>query len=276
MHEEESKLNRRLEIVFIFAVIFSIIVIIPYFVNFSGFISNDQNHWGLFGDYLGGVLNPVLGFFGLLALLFTISLQSKELRLSVQELEKSSNALNRQNLTLDIQRFENTFFQMLRIHNDLLNSIDFQRGGGKLNVVVTRGRDCFEVMRKRLDNSYKQEIKAIPSSDELELITKSYKKFYNEHKSELGHYFRYLYNIFKFIDNSNVENKSFYTNLVRAQLSDAELAILFYNCLNSKGKEKFKPLVEKYSIFKNMPNDYFLHGDHIKYYNRSAFKRMKK
>ena len=46
-----------------------------------------------------------------------------------------------------------------------------------------------------------------------------------------------------------------YTSIVRSQLSDYELIILFYNCLSENGCEKFKPLVETYAIFKNIRRD---------------------
>lgn len=71
------------------------------------------------------------------------------------------------------------------------------------------------------------------------------------------HYFRHLYNIIKFVDKFELGKDDFdfkykYTSLVRAQLSRYELIFLFYNCLSVNGIEKFKPLLEKYSLLKNM------------------------
>lgn len=43
-----------------------------------------------------------------------------------------------------------------------------------------------------------------------------------------------------------------YASIVRATLSQYELVLLFYNCLSSNGKEKFKPLIERYAIFNNL------------------------
>lgn len=39
---------------------------------------------------------------------------------------------------------------------------------------------------------------------------------------------------------------------MRASLSQYELILLFYNCLSSNGREKFKPLIERYAIFNNL------------------------
>jgi hypothetical protein len=48
------------------------------------------------------------------------------------------------------------------------------------------------------------------------------------------------------------DEKKIYSNLLRAQLSNDELKLLFSNCLSDKGKEKFKPLVEKYAMLKTL------------------------
>ena len=77
---------------------------------------------------------------------------------------------------------------------------------------------------------------------------------------------------FKFVDNSSIENKRLYTNLIRAQLSSFELALLFYNSLSDMGREKFKPLIEKYSLLKTVPKKALIHApDEFPLYELSAF-----
>lgn len=47
-----------------------------------------------------------------------------------------------------------------------------------------------------------------------------------------------------------------YVRLLRAQMSNEELLLLALNCAFGRGKEKFKPLVERYALLHNMsPND---------------------
>ncbi len=85
-------------------------------------------------------------------------------------------------------------------------------------------------------------------------INKRYEAFFAEHQAQVGHYFRHLYNMVKFVDEKDFlicEEKKRYTNLIRAQLSSYELALLFYNCLSEREKN-FKPLVEKYALLKNI------------------------
>ncbi len=67
--------------------------VLLYIVNFrnSG-LAPTASEWGQFGDYVGGLLNPIFGFSSLLALLYTIRIQSQELRLTRLEFEKSVKA----------------------------------------------------------------------------------------------------------------------------------------------------------------------------------------
>lgn len=84
--------NRLAGMVFVAATIAAFVVGI-YIVQFGGALSPDMEHWGLTGDYIGGILNPVFGFLALIALLMTIALQSKELAASREELKHSRIAL---------------------------------------------------------------------------------------------------------------------------------------------------------------------------------------
>ena len=66
-----------------------------------------------------------------------------------------------------------------------------------------------------------------------------------------------------------------YTNLIRAQLSSYELALLFYNCLGDIGREKFKSLVEEYALLQNMPDEILLDVSHKELYDERAFGKTR-
>lgn len=52
-----------------------------------------------------------------------------------------------------------------------------------------------------------------------------------------------------------------YVRLLRAQMSDSELLLVALNCAYSEGREKFKPLVERYALLHNMnPNHISIFG----------------
>lgn len=68
-------------------------------------------------------------------------------------------------------------------------------------------------------------------------------------------YFRYLYRILKYIDDSKLisdEVKYQYAGILRAHLSYMELPLLYYNGLSGFGREKMKPLMERYHLLKNI------------------------
>jgi hypothetical protein len=73
------------------------------------------------------------------------------------------------------------------------------------------------------------------------------------------------------VKNSNVHDKHFYTNLVRAQLSSQELLLLFYNALSDFGNEKFKPLIEEFALLKTVPQNLLIDDTHHKFYANSAY-----
>ena len=65
IRKKKSKNNglaRFLRLIVITASISLITVIVSYFVFFNSGWSSDQSVWGAFGDYFGGVLNPLLSF----------------------------------------------------------------------------------------------------------------------------------------------------------------------------------------------------------------------
>ena len=83
----------------------------------------------------------------------------------------------------------------------------------------------------------------------------------------MGHYFRNLYHIVNFIDtnsyfklingSSNFLQQKDYIKILRAQLTNTEMACLGVNGLTKKG-EGFKPLIIKYELLRNIHFDFEL------------------
>lgn len=91
----------------------------------------DIDKLGAFGDFFGGMINPLLTFCTFMALLMTIILQQKELSLTREELSEtkqatkdSANALIEQSNSIKQQNFENTFFNMLDLYFSLKNRLN--------------------------------------------------------------------------------------------------------------------------------------------------------
>lgn len=228
---------------------------------------------GTFGDMFGAV-NALFSGLAFASIIYTILLQRQELRLQREELQFTRKELEGQKLQIaaqnDVlrqQNFENTFFQSLRLLQDIVNALDLVSGDRTLH-----GRDCITRFLRHFRSHFEGVRKNSASgADQLEIVSDAYEKFYEQYGHEVGHYFRTLYNIVKLVHTSNVSDKRFYTNLIRAQLSDHELCLLFYNCLSPLGREKFKPFVEHYALLKNLPTRLLISQDHSALYAPTAY-----
>ena len=83
---------------------------------------------------------------------------------------------------------------------------------------------------------------------------------YRPNQNYLSVYFRNMYNAIKLIDNCkliNAEEKMDYVKILRAQLSNAELYILFFNLISRFGKKWIdNDYVSKYQLIQNLPSKY--------------------
>lgn len=108
-----------------------------------------------------------------------------------------------------------------------------------------------------------------------------YEKYYGGHQFRLGHYFRHLYQSYKYLNGcsslSEVQ-KYAYGKMYRAQLSTYEQALLFVNSISSIGmKWEFAPertesdgsyakLITKFNLIKNLPGQHLFGIRYNTYY----------
>jgi hypothetical protein len=222
---------------------------------------------GTWGDFTGGLLNPLLTFLTFIGVLSTIVLQRIELSLTRDEMARSTSALKSQGKAIEKQNFESTFFEMLKLHNTIISAIDLiDKDTGR----VTTGRDCFRVFYTRLTKIYREkEKKTYYHKNRDKLLPLSYSDFWRDAQLELGHYFRFLFNFVRFIHESPYKD-GFYIKLLRSQLSDQETLLLFYNVLTPQGA-KFIPYAKDYALFDNIPVVRLLNHDHALLLDREAF-----
>ena len=238
----------------IIATIAIIIVYGSYIFNFyNQTISKSSGDWGTFGDFIGGTLNPTLAFLSLLAILQTIRIQSKELakssealELSKKELSRSASAQEKQLESIKIQNFENTFFNLLKFHNSIVNNFKLSRYDYSTAETDTFNKEeafriiCDDIITKsRTDNSYFTNVSNI------------YNEYYLLYQNILNKYFDNIYQIFNFISDSNFSHKEKkkYSDIFRVQFSQSELELLFYHCTYSNGFITLKPYIEEFNFF---------------------------
>lgn len=232
---------------------------------------------GTFGDMFGS-LNALFSGLAFIGVIVAILLQKSELELQRQELEETRGELRgqkvqleEQNKTFRKQSFEGTFFQLLKLYNDLVNSTDIET---KLSILpnskttVTTGRDSFVKLYTNFSSMVFQSVSKEKKEDSeivlSNIIESSYEKFYEKYESDLSHYFRTIYNIIKFVDHSSIDNKKFYTNILRSQLSSHELLLLTYNCRSFHGCEKMLPYLKTYDLLKHLPKKELIESVYIK------------
>jgi hypothetical protein len=204
------------------------------------------------------VQGRLLTFLTFTGVLITIALQQSALVTARNEADAAEEALRTQSEEANRQNFEATFFQMLNLHNSIVEGMDItKRGEGAL----ARGRDTFEHFRNTLLTQYNQGHVSHGIADRELRLAWSYDQFWQYHRQDLGHYFRFLFNMIRFIDESPYKNEMKYIRLVRAQLSDHELVILFYNCASKYGA-KFRKYAVEYALLDNMPFDLLIGPDH--------------
>ena len=94
-------------------------------------------------------------------------------------------------------------------------------------------------------------------------------KVFDGHQIRLGHYFRHLFQTVKYINNQpanilSFEEKYQYIKTLRAQFTNQEQVVFFFNSLSSLGKKWEKDdkcdtnnqLITKYNLIKNIPMEY--------------------
>ncbi|MEX2474271.1 hypothetical protein [Marinobacter sp.] len=73
-----------------------IVPVVGYILMFGSNPVYSHEKWAQFGDFLGGVLNPLYAFLAFLALLYTINLQRTELKQTRVEFRRSADAAQQQ------------------------------------------------------------------------------------------------------------------------------------------------------------------------------------
>jgi hypothetical protein len=127
----------------------TLLVSCVYFVNFGASISHSQSIWADFGNYLGGVVGPLLSLLTIFLVLETLRVQREELTLSREELRKSSEALETQarqfaqkNLKDDLMnRADVVYAEVIRLRGESLNApIYFRTAAHVAQAALDAGR----------------------------------------------------------------------------------------------------------------------------------------
>ena len=240
-----------------------VVIIIPLIVFFlwqenltsDGKISHDK--FGTFGDFFGGIVGSIWSLCGVILFYLALKSQRKdfknnrkavkkqiesltvqieEFKLQRDELKETREVFIEQSKTLKQQRFESTFFSLIELYNKII-----------LN---------FNQINNNYFKNLKDEFESLIEDNKKithEMALEHYINIFYKNKDELNSYFRTIYRILSFIENSNLDEKekSSYVKILRALLSENELLFIYYNAETKNGK-KFYPIILKYNLLKHL------------------------
>ena len=211
---------------------------------------------GQFGDSTA-IVNTLFSALALFGVLLTLFYQMQD--------NKEQKRLS------DISRFEQNFFTMTGNLENIVSNLTYTErltnpfvqqpvdnifGNNTPTVsygndLIIKGREIFEYIynRQAIDGNITGIKQAIANGG-----LRSYEQAMSH--GVLDHYFRYLYRIIKYVDDSKLflkdaERKQYYVSILRAQVSCYELLLIFYNC-QLPNHRKFKKLIEDYTFFNNL------------------------
>lgn len=186
--EEEDKKNKKDH----FKLLFWIIAVIVVALIIILWLWNYTEEWkGEFGDKFG-VINSLFSGLAFAGIIITILLQSRELKLQREELEDTREVFESQLELMKRQQNENSFFNLLENHRQLVKSFDkgeWKLGGGKK-------------FHEQLRNSYTKSVSGYDVLFQIAEEWKHYFKIYTESYNE------------KRIINLNLHDYKDYTELI--------------------------------------------------------------
>lgn len=209
---------------------------------------------GTFGDSAGllNALFSALAFGGVILTIFWQITESRKQRDDEHRIQ-----------------FENVFFNMTNTLEHIVSELKVKRETDSINV-FDGGDDWFDTGDVHVNTGHEardespyvegREVFKYLYEEKQPSISEIVKRngiqgYEGEMTGVFDSYFRYLYRILKYIDDSKLisqEVKYQYAGILRAHLSYMELPFIYYNCLSIYGRDKMKPLVERYHLLKNI------------------------
>lgn len=230
------------------------------------------------GDFLWGTIGIGLTFVSTLLMFSTFRMQRKQF----EETQKDSYRT----------RFEGTFFNMLSMfYNVRAESDKSILNSSCLN--SSNLRDFYygfcELYKNKIetDSSFSESMSVLRKSDILPTqfetalvdLGNVYDEYIQKQHCNVGFYFRYVHNLIAFVirhwEDSYADTHA-YLNFIQAQMSDEELALLFYDSISKKGEDKnhghtFRENLDKYSFLENISDTMLLERCHYKLFPNTIF-----
>ncbi len=258
-----------------------------------GLVMYECDNRGTFGDMFGavGALFSGLAFAGVIVTMLqqseTLKLQREDLRnqteaieLQRQEIANTNKELQEQNKTIKLQRFENTFFNMLEMQQEILKSVTVFR----------------DFIHRSYTNGEKEELRCRDELHGHSAVSKLWEDFLFARKNDKGGtnaihhfelylsdkryivpYFRQIFQIVTFVDKSDnltLDEKHRYIGIIRDTLSSDEISLIFYYVISKSDNQRYKQLIEKYALFEHIGDSVLVDPNHRGLYEDGAYRSI--
>lgn len=205
--------------------------------------SSDPIKAGPWGDSFGA-FNALISSLGFCAVVMTLWSQSKSLQQQQNAIEMQKQQLDRQQRDLHLQRFESTFFDLLRLLRECRDQFKF----GDRNGVAAFASLSDRIMQAPLyTSSNLSNVYSVDYETNLHPLI----------EIEISPYFRVIYRILDRIRSDSIlsdSEKIEFSKLLRGQLSSAELTAIGVNATLKLSNDLGKLLAE-FHMLKYLPKN---------------------
>lgn len=263
-------------------IVLAVVVVVLWVVNLVVSLNQANNSSNLLGDSFG-IVNSLFSGIAVILVFYSVQIQKKELKetndafeaqntlLKIQKFEgtffnmlqqlreigEQFNETEQNSLTNSKEGFDirlNSFLAtILFYHEEFYSHIKDKKNVSDTDVDI----DKLSFIRHEFSKGEVREGKTIFRLEEYErelryIFDYEFKQLYWRYSYYLSHFYRYFEYTLEFVYREfdkaeDAENRLFYSNLITAQLSTAQLGLLFYYCISdvSKNKEGLNKLKEK-------------------------------
>lgn len=205
----------------------------------------DLSTLSMIGEFFGGAVGPIWSLAGVILFYLALIYQRKELELQREELYESRKIMDSQSKTIEIQQFENTFFQLLEFHLSASKRIEMREdGNGFAQMYKDFTKAVNDTKRKRKKDGSSE----ILDADAFET---SFRQVYDSYRNTMSHYME-SYKSLLFLVEQKSSDPSFYINIIKPHLTEQEVLVQFYYLITFDKDPQFKDVVEKYGLFERL------------------------
>lgn len=230
------------------------------------------------GDFSWGTIGILLTFISTLFMFLTFNFQQRQFKGTRDDAFRT--------------RFEGTFFNMIsmlyNVRTEADRQIAYSTKDEKANLksfYISLKKKYEEQIKEypdfahAMNNMEKENVLSSEIQTALYDLGNFYDKYVQEQKCNAGFYFRFVHNLVTFVIlhwKGSPNDIHMYLNFIQAQMSDEELALVFYDSISNKGLDKnhrytFKNNLDKYSFLENIPESTLLRRCHYKIFPKTIF-----